>query len=69
MRFGVNFLCVFKTMCVGGGVEKHKLYTYESTSKSQLCVGVQKFRQYRSSGKHNTEMSLLGSAGSPWKGF
>lgn len=53
-----------------GEREECKLYTYESKSKSQLCVGVRRFRQYRASDKqqgHNTERSLLDSAGSPKK--
>lgn len=56
--------------CVGGGWGGRKeriLYTYESKSKSQLCVGVQRSWQHRLSSKHNTEMSLLDSARSPRK--
>lgn len=46
--------------------EELKLDTYKSKSKSQLCAGVQKFRECRTSNKHeqnDAEMMLSGKSG------
>lgn len=48
--------------------EELKLDTYKSKSKSQLCAGVQKFRECRTSNKHehnDAEMMLSGKSGDP----